>query len=483
MKRPALATLPLFALLWLAFPALSRALEVRVDPRVELAAVMARLAGFEEYQGSGIARYDQAVEAHFGRFREHPSIATMKALREEVGLSYNMPVELALAIDPADWQLRLDPAQGNNGLDARWTPQAAQRFVEAARVFWQASDAAGFMTSQSPLHAEVERVLREALAPRIDLRWLARQYADAAERDVLVVAGLLTGPNSYGPGFVLADGRREDYAVLATPAIAEAEPIRYPEAQLASLMVHELHHPYVNPWVEAHATQLRPGASALFEAVAERMRAAAYGRWEYMLNESLVRAQVLRYYRWRGEEAGYWQNLHDDRARGFAWVDALAEALDASGERRFGPASEAAVLRFFAEWGSAPQARIAAEDARQAERIRLRQAQGPQIVEAWPPLGGGEVPPGEDVLRLRFDRPMAASVAVLGEPPEVIGAPRWEEDGTQLVIPVRFAPGAQHALRLNQEGEIGRGFVGVDGSWLIPRSWKFRVAEAADVPR
>ena len=39
------------------------AVEVRVDARVEFAAVMCRLAGLEEFQSPGFADYDAAVEA------------------------------------------------------------------------------------------------------------------------------------------------------------------------------------------------------------------------------------------------------------------------------------------------------------------------------------------------------------------------------------------------------------------------------------
>lgn len=465
-------------LLLLAIPAPALALEVRVDPRVEFAAAMCRLAGFEEYQGPGIAAYDAAVDAHFAPFRDHPSIRALRGLRESAGLSYNMPVELALATGDGDWTLRLPTGDPAAGLDSRWTPEAAQAFLAAAAALWRDADAPGFFRAQAPLHREAEAVLTEALRPRLDEDWFARQYGRDDGRRLVVVAGLLNGPNSYGPGFVLPDGRREAYAVLATPAMPAGAPLAYPADQVASLLVHELHHPYVNPWVEANAARLERGAGALFAAVAERMRAAAYGRWQYMLNESLVRAQVLRYYRSRGDAGAYEANLRDDRARGFAWVDALADALDATGEDGFGPASEAAVFAFFEAWGADPVGRIAAEDARQAERLAARRALGARVVEASPALDGGRAAPGEGELRLRFDRPMAGGIALMGEPPDVTGRPRWEDDGRVLVVPVRFAAGARHMLRLNDEATPGEGFVGRDGAWLVPLEWSFEVGGA-----
>ena len=86
---------------------------------------------------------------------------------------------------------------------------------------------------------------------------------------------------------------------------------------------------------------------------------------------------------------------------------------------------------------------------------------------------------GEGELRLEFDRPMSGAVALTGEAPEVVAAPRWEQDGRVLVVPVRFAAGSRHVLQINDEIEPGQGFRGKDGQWLVPREWRFTV-EAAE---
>ena len=156
------------------------------------------------------------------------------------------------------------------------------------------------------------------------------------------------------------------------------------------------------------------------------------------------------------------------------FVVVVEDLLQAAGER-----AEEAVFDFFDRWGANPAAMIAAEDARQAERQRLRLAEGVQLHSASPALDGGVVAPGEGELRLEFDRPMSGAVALAGDTPEVIGAPRWEQDGRVLVVPVRFAAGSRHVLQINDEIEPGQGFRGKDGQWLVPREWRFTV-EAAE---
>lgn len=304
--RRLLAT-ALVCLLALAGPA--GALEVRVDPRVEFTAVMCRLAGFEEFQGPGFADYDAAVDAHFGPFRDHPAVAEVRALREQVRLGYNMPAGLAVATGEGDWTLRLPAGVPVNGLDARWTPEAAERFLAAARALWTDSQAAGFFERQRPFHRQVEASLRADLDSRLDKGWFERQHGASVGRRFAVVPGLLNGPHSYGTHLVLPDGRVEAFAILGTPPHEAGQAPSYPADQAASLLVHEVHHPYVNPWVAANADRLAAGGQALYGAVEEAMVAASYGRWDYMLNETLVRSQVLRYYRSRGAMPGYWRNL------------------------------------------------------------------------------------------------------------------------------------------------------------------------------
>ena len=55
----------------------------------------------------------------------------------------------------------------------------------------------------------------------------------------------------------------------------------------------------------------------------------AYGNWQSMLNESLVRAAVIKYYK----DTGYGQQVINERLElenklGFPWIKELSEKLD-----------------------------------------------------------------------------------------------------------------------------------------------------------
>lgn len=445
-------------------------IEVRVDPRVELAAVMARLAGFEEYQGRGIEAYDRAVDAHFAAYRDHPSIAVLRTLREQRRIAYNAVVEAGLAGSPGDWSPVVPLSPRPDGLDARWDATSLRQFLQAAKRFERDTGARAFFAGQRAVHAEAEARIRANLGQRLDLGWYLRQLPAQPVRHFVIVPGLLDGLNSYAV-------RMGDtvYGVLGTPTIRAGEAIDYPaDAQLA-LLVHEFHHVYLNPWVDAHMDTLAAPAQRLFDVVAPTMRGLAYGEPRILLYESLVRANTLRYLRHHGEDAVLRRTTAEDQGKGFPWTPALADLLDAAdaaGQPRFDAGTATAVAALLDDWAAGNGARIAAEQRRLADAQARLLAQGPQLA-ALVPAEGSRPAAGDSVLELHFDRPMDGRIAIFGDVPPVTGKPAWDAAKQVLRIPVRLEAGARYRLLLNSEQDGG--FTSQAGEKLAPRTWTFAV--------
>lgn len=453
-------------------------LEVRVDPRVEVAAVLSRLAGFDEYQVAGIPAYDRAVEAHFRPFADHPSIAVLRRLRAERGLAYNATVEAALLAEPGTWVPRvpLDPLPAS--LDRRWDAASVRAFLAAAARFDSATRATAFFAAQDSLYRAVQAQLDEGLRGRVDVAWFARQFGLPTRSRFVVIPGLQHGPHNYGIHLALPDGTVEYFQVIGTPAPDGQGRVQYPMDAVQGLLVHEMTHPFVNPWVDANADRLRPGGSALFQAQRERMESNAYGQWEFTAYETLVRAHVLRYFLDHGDEALYRRNLRIDRDQGFLWTDELAEALraDSAAPPRFAAAA-GAVFAFFDGWTADAPGRLAAKVAALEAEEAAARLRGPQV--RLVPADGEEAPAGPAVLELHFDRTMGPAFSVRGDMPEVTGRPAWDDERRVLRIPVTLRAGATYVMRLNNHDAPQTGFRGVDGEPLYPRTWTIRVQPAS----
>ena len=457
-------------------------LEVRVDPRVEVAAVLSRLAGFDEYQVAGIPAYDRAVDAHFRPFADHPTVAVLRRLRQERGIAYNATVEAALLAQPGTWAPRvaLEPLPAS--LDRRWDAASLRAFLAAAARFDSATGATAFFAARDSLHRSMETQLADGLRGRVNIAWFARQFGLPARSRFVVVPGLQHGPHNYGIYLALPDGSVEYFQVIGTPTPDDQGRVRYPMDAVQGLLVHEMAHPFVNPWVDAHADRLRPGGSALFQAQRERMEANAYGQWEFTAYETLVRAHVLRYFLDHGDTALYRRSLRTDRAQGFLWTDELADALrvDSAAPPRIAAAADA-VFAFFDGWTADAPGRLAARVAAlkaEEEAARLR---GPQLLRLVP-ADGERVAAGPAVLELHFDRPMATAASILGDVPEVTGRPAWDDERRVLRIPVTLRAGATYVMHLNDADQPGAGFRDAVGEPLHPRTWTVRVQPAPSEP-
>lgn len=450
-----------------------QSITVGVDTRVELAATMARLAGYPEYRNPGIAAYDRAVDAHFARFANHPSIMLMRKLRADHGISYNAVVEAALAADPVTWKpvIRLSPWPGT--LDSRWNARTLKSFLDSAKAFERDTGARGFFARQQPVRAQAEASVRANLEGRLDVDWYRTRMpaSPQAISRYIVIPGLLDGPNSYA----VQIGDRA-YGVLATPVFRDGDAIEYPADAQIALLVHEFHHRFMNPWVDANYATLSAPAGRLYKIVESRMGELAYGDPRIMLYESLVRANTVSYFRQHGEEAVLRRQLAEDAGKDFAWVAALADLLDkeeADGKPRFNSGTPAKLAEFLDAWAANDGAKVVAERQRHAAERTNALARGPQL-EGLSPADGVTAPAGNAVLELRFDRPMDGRIAVFGDIPKVTGKPHWDEEKRVLRIPVLLAAGANYRILLNNEEEAG--FASADGEKLTPRSWVFGVS-------
>lgn len=444
-------------------------IEVRVDPRVELAATMARLAGYEEYQGHGIPAYDRAVDAHFAAYRGHPAIAVMRGLRTERHIAYNAVVEAGLMAD-ADWTAVVPLSPRPSSLDTRWDAASLHSFLDAAREFEHDSGARAFFTDQQAIQGQAEASVRANLEGRLDVDWYRTQMPPQDIARFVVVPGLLDGANSYAVRV-----GNTIYGVLATPAFRDGEPIAYPADEQLALLVHEFHHTYLNPWMDANFTALSGPATRLYAVVEPRMTELAYGDPRIMLYETMVRANTLSYLRAHGEAAVLRSAIAEDRDKGFAWTPALADLLDkdvAAGKPRFDDGTAARVAAFLDDWARDNGARIDAEQQRLAAEREQALQRGPQI-QSLSPTDGSVVAPGKAVLEIHFDRAMDGRIAIFGDVPEVNGAPEWDATKRVLRVPVVLQAGAHHSLGLNQDDSDG--FSDSAGEKLVPRTWAFDV--------
>lgn len=439
------------------------AIEVRVDPRVELMSIVYRLAGNPEYNmGNAASPYSRAVDEHFGAFREHAVVKQAQLLRQRRGISFDAVMSMAVHLE-MDEQLvpslrtALEPRPPQ--LEKRWTEADAAEFVELLAAFARESDFRSFMAKLRQFHEMAAESLAMVVNSQPIIPWFDGFFGQRAQAKYVVLAGLLNGGSNYGVSYRSADGSDEEITPVigiwrwsedGLPAVGE---------ESLGTIIHEFCHPYANAAIDRFATELEMAGGQLFAANRAVMERQAYGNGRTVLYESLVRACVVRYMvHQRGEEAAAKQAAAE-AARGFKWTPGLAKLLgEYEADRAKYPEFDDFMPRVIAFFeATAAEAMAAAEKA-------------PKVVSIAPASGSKDVDPATPELVITFDRPMRDGTWSIvsvenGAIPE-FQRPGYDAQRKVLRAPMKLKPVTTYRFYLNA-GQF-MAFAAADGTPLEP---------------
>lgn len=301
-------------------------LTVAVDPRVELISIIYRLAGNPEYNGCLVPDYARDLDGHFASVREHPVVLLARKLRAGRGVGYNAPMDLAVHLkDVESLELRVPLEPWPDGLDQRWRAEDIREFLAQAKDFAEQGKFKEFLQAHAALHEETGTRARKLVQEEGHLEWFGAFFGERPAVQFHLVPALVNGVSCYGPHF-RAGTNEEFYCVLGVrEKDGRGQPAFGP--QEIGTVAHEFCHSYVNPHIHARRAELRPAGEKLFAKVRDQMRRQAYGHWETMLNESVVRASVVRYFGATQSPEAATKRTRYEIGRGFLWVEELAALL------------------------------------------------------------------------------------------------------------------------------------------------------------
>lgn len=456
---------------------------IAADPRVELLAIVFRLAGASEYTQNHYAQYDADVVHQFGAFRDHEAVVLARDLHDRRDVTYSTVMRLAIVLGapPA-----LEPRVPYDSVLGGRVPGAEmQRFVKALRRFVADTRADTFFAAHRAVYDSAAQRIRR-LAELAAFRWPGEFFGVGADRDFVVAPLLANSEGNFAscvrPSRGASAGRLECWQIIGHQRTDSAGFAVF-DRGLVELLVHEISHTYANPLGNARRAEFERSAPRVHAAFADAMAAQAYERWTSMLNESLVRAAVARFLAAHGTPEEQRTYMADQRALGWLWIDELAARFaEYEGDRRTYPTLEGFMPRVVAYYDSLPDRIPAIERRYDATR--------PHVVSvSLPTAEGATVDPGLREILVRFDRqvregrcgPWCRGVVPLfvdGRPtstqlpPPPVTEHALDSAGTTLRIAVALQRGREYALQLNTPH--GYGFRTADGVPLAPYQIRFR---------
>jgi len=299
----------------------------KVDKRVELLSIVFRLAGNHEYNDKQFKLYTDKIEQHFSPYKKHELIKFAEKLRNEKGISYDAVMSLAVHIDE-----NLNPRTEfeESSLDNRWNKDDAIKFVALLKSFYKETKFEEFYKDNEQMYHEVV-ISFLPVFDRFDVDWYTSFYGEKPSEKFIIILAIGNGSSNYGAFFQDDENEREIYAFLGAGSTDNSGMIDY-EAEINayySTLVHEFNHSFVNPLLEKHKELFRVNGEKIYKILENEFSSQAYGSWEIILNEALVRASVVKYLIDHDFEKTMIEGLYYyELDNSFLWIRNLVDELE-----------------------------------------------------------------------------------------------------------------------------------------------------------
>ncbi len=302
---------------------------VGTDRRIELFSLLFHLAGAPEYNFGRYPAYAADVERYFAAMRNHPAVETTRLVRNQHRIGFFHPMNLAVHLTlPPELAERTPFDRPGHALGTRWPAPETRQYLEQVRAFYQDAKVDAFFEQQASLSDDTVRRLREVVRAQGDEAWFERFVGARPSTRFFVVPAFLNGNAQYGATYRDSTGAEEAYAVIGIHKLgADGRPVF--DLGDADNVIHEFAHTLTGRAVTGAIPQLAEAGPALFAPVRDLMREQAYGEWETMVHEAVVRAVVVRFIAARRGDDAAQAEIAAQEKLGFRQTGALAGALEA----------------------------------------------------------------------------------------------------------------------------------------------------------
>jgi len=298
-----------------------------VDKRVELLSIVFRLAEREEYSSKHFKLYTDRIEHYFEQHKNHELIRYTKSIMDERWLGYDAVAWMAIYLDEhLDLQTDVRPL---TEADGRWDEESIERFVLLLQRFYNDVDFDRFFNDNAELYAEVVKRFAPVYE-QMDLNWYRTFYGKEPSETFKIVIGLGNGTNNYGPSLDYNNGEKTVYAIIGVSEARYTEGIPVFGMNNFPILIHEFNHSFVNYLIAKNREAFRESGEKIFSIVGDDMRRQAYSSWEFMMNEALVRASVIKYFKDHDFEQSVIARevMQQKHLLGFVWIEELVDELE-----------------------------------------------------------------------------------------------------------------------------------------------------------
>ncbi len=301
----------------------------QIDRRIEIMSIVSRLAEYYEYNQDAAKKYVFDIHSHFDKFKSDTLIGLTNKIRKELGIGFDAVMSMAVNLKLNADKFTLQD-NWKNDLDKRWTNKAALHFVALLNQFYLKSNAEVFFKSEEPYYNKVSRAFEQVLTT-FNQQWYYDYYGIKPKDKFNIIIGCGNGGANYGPNINLTKKVRQVYAIMGSWSFDKDDNPMFKEENYLSTLIHEFNHSFINPILLKYQEDivLKNSMLKILDTMKTEMESQAYGNWETILNESLVRASVIRYLitNNKGNKKIVEDEISVQANRGFLWTKELVNLL------------------------------------------------------------------------------------------------------------------------------------------------------------
>lgn len=261
---------------------------VRTEEGVELMELVARFADNSVFNDSLAPRYQHDCDSFFAAWKNHPAVEWMRSQLPVYSIGYDAVPWLGTHIEWTRDGFCIVPHADTQY--KRWPKKALKAFLPLLSDFYRQSNFAEFYRDHAPMYQTAVDSVRSNIAEYIDLDWFAEFFDAPQTVEFGIIVGLNNGGGSFGIERTRIGQTPEKIAVLLYAERADGTPWYSRHSEEDKILVHEFCHSYIVP----DKKQKKIGQKLLAEH-RKTLNAMGYGTWENVVEETLVRASVIRY--------------------------------------------------------------------------------------------------------------------------------------------------------------------------------------------
>ncbi|MBQ9577164.1 MAG: DUF4932 domain-containing protein [Muribaculaceae bacterium] len=265
---------------------------------VELVSILARTAGFEEYNMDMGGQYTKDTEAWFAPYKNHPTVSYIQNLRENYGIAYNAPAGLAVNLDIEDGNIKM--VGKKDQLDSRWFEVDLDDCVARLNQFYTDTRFHEFFQQHQAFYDDVLQQYQTQVVKYFNQDWYSRFYGTEPGERFRLIIGFTNGGSNYGATRQIPGQLKESFSICGYWTHTQMGSVVDPKnakQRAAPTLIHEFNHAFVNPLQEIgkNAAILGDIPQRLLQQDFNIMSQQAYPEPKTVFNESVVRAATVIY--------------------------------------------------------------------------------------------------------------------------------------------------------------------------------------------